>query len=78
MTADEQTKVLASIRQSIRELQRFARAVLHRIDAWSSVLLATANKAPDPDFTEEEEKTLAAVRKPQKQEGSRWKDSTSC
>jgi hypothetical protein len=42
------------------------------------VLLATANKAPDPDFTEEEEKTLAAVRKPQKQEGSRWKDSTSC
>ncbi len=48
--------------------------MLHGSDVWSSVLLATANKAPDPDFTEEEEKTLAAVRKQQKQEGSRWKD----
>jgi hypothetical protein len=70
-TADEQAKVLASIRQSIREHTGLHKlcfvAAIHR----SSVLLVVANKTPDPDFTEEEWKALAAVLKQQKKEGSR-------
>ncbi len=72
-TREEEGKVIACMRQSIRELSDLHKLCFVGATHGNAALLAMASKKADPDFTEEEEKALAAVLKEQGEGGGKAK-----